>query len=73
LDHLLADASSGASAAFRLTLSEPAASYVELRDSAGRHVAGSTTPSVDLYDQRAFVEQAEAGPCARLPVGLRRC
>ena len=41
LNHLLAAADPGASAALRLTLSEPAASYVELRDSTGRYVAGS--------------------------------
>lgn len=41
LNYLLAAPGPGASAALRLTLSEPAASYVELRDSSGRYVAGS--------------------------------
>ena len=41
LHHLLAAPGPGAPAALRLTLREPAASYVELRDSAGRYVAGS--------------------------------
>jgi len=41
LNHLLAVPDPGASAALRLALSEPAASCVELRDSAGRYVAGS--------------------------------
>jgi hypothetical protein len=41
LNYLLAAPDPGASAALRLTLSEPAASYVELQDSAGRCVAGS--------------------------------
>ena len=41
LNHLLAAPDTGASATLRLTLTEPAESYVELRDSAGRYVAGS--------------------------------
>ena len=41
LNHLLAAPCPGASAALRLTLSEPTASCVELRDSAGRYEAGS--------------------------------
>jgi hypothetical protein len=47
LTHLLAAQSPGASAALRLTLNEPAESCVELRDSAGRYVAGS--PEHVLY------------------------
>ncbi len=41
LHHLLLAPSSGAAAVLRLTLTEPAPSCAELRDSAGRHVAGS--------------------------------
>jgi hypothetical protein len=47
LTHLLAAPGHGASAALRLTLNEPTASCVELRDSAGRYVAGS--PEHVLY------------------------
>jgi hypothetical protein len=47
LNHLLAAPDPGASPALRLTLSEPTASCVELRDSAGRYVAGS--PEHILY------------------------
>jgi hypothetical protein len=41
LNHLLAAPRSGDSTILRLSLSEPAASCVELRDSAGRYLAGS--------------------------------
>ena len=53
LMHLLAAPADGAPAALRLTLSEPAESFVELRDSAGRYVAGS--PEHVLYFVRKWM------------------
>ena len=52
LNHLLAAPRPGASTALRLTLSEPADTWLELRDSAGRFVAGS--PEHVLYFVRKW-------------------